>query len=88
MNTKAVPYALGFLAMTLLSLIVWVFFLGRLLPLGGGLVLLLISLPMVILGGYIAISFAPCLGLGEDESLTVGVVVSVVTLIASMFVFL
>ena len=81
MKARAVPYALGFLAMTLLALIVWVFFLGRLLPLSGGPVSLLTSLPLILLGGYVAASLGPCLGLGEDESLTVGVVVSVVAFI-------
>lgn len=88
MNAKVVPYALGFLLMTLLALVIWVLFLARLLPLEDGPVLLLASLPMIILGGYVAMSFGPCLGLGEEESLTVGVVVSVVAIIGAMFVFL
>ncbi|ACJ16892.1 hypothetical protein TON_1402 [Thermococcus onnurineus NA1] len=88
MKVRAIFFILAFIIMTILASFMWVLFIDLILPLKGRLIPFLVSLPMVLLGGYVAGYCSPCLGLDGEESLTVGILVSVVAFIAMSFFFL
>jgi len=76
---RIVLYTIGFILMTLLASLDFVLFVDRLIPLGGRWLPFMVSLPMVALGGYVGRATGRGLGLSHDDSVNMGVVVSVVS---------
>ncbi|ASJ14918.1 hypothetical protein [Thermococcus radiotolerans] len=76
---RIVLYTIGFILMTLLASLDFVLFVDRLIPLGGRWLPFMVSLPMVALGGYVGWATGRGLGLSHDDSVNMGVVVSVVS---------
>ncbi|CAD5245018.1 hypothetical protein [Thermococcus camini] len=72
-------YTIGFVLMTLLASIDFVLFVGRLMPLGGRWLPFVVSLLMVVLGGYVGWTAGGGLGLSHDDALNLGVLVSLVS---------
>ncbi|NJE05288.1 hypothetical protein E3E36_03855 [Thermococcus sp. M36] len=85
MKGKAIPFAVAFIIMTFLASITWIFLLARVLPVRGRLLPLLLSIPMILLGGYLATYWSRCFGFEGEEPLTVGILVSVVSFLAMLF---
>ncbi|WP_456396013.1 hypothetical protein [Thermococcus sp.] len=85
---RAFLYTAGFTVMMLIASLDFLFFVDRLLPLRGKVLPFLVSLSMVFLGGYVAMSAGKSIGLNEDEIETMALISSISTGMLLMLFFL
>ncbi|QDA32066.1 hypothetical protein FH039_11290 [Thermococcus indicus] len=81
-------YTIGFVIMTLIAALDFVLFLGRLLSLSGRWMPFVVSLPMVMLGGYVGWEVGMGLGFNDEEVASMGTAVSVISGFLILLLFL